>query len=90
MKKEVVVLLAIVVVLLIVAFGSKEVDENYCEVDSDCVPDKCCHASSCTNVANKPDCSESFCTLSCEPGTLDCGQGSCGCVNNKCVANLNE
>ena len=63
---------------------------DYCEVDSDCVPNNCCHADSCVSVDNAPECEGVRCTLSCEPGTLDCGQGSCGCVNNRCSASIKE
>ena len=69
--------------------GSKEIPEEIkCEIDADCVPDGCCHADSCVNENFKPNCDEIMCTLSCEPETLDCGQGSCLCVNNKCSAKI--
>jgi len=57
-----------------------------CKVDSDCVPDICCHATSCFSVNEAPVCDNVACTLDCEPGTLDCGQKSCECVNKKCEA----
>ena len=60
-----------------------------CTVDSDCVPISCCHASSCVPKDKAPNCSDSFCTLECAPNTLDCNQGSCSCVNNKCQINFN-
>jgi hypothetical protein len=53
-----------------------------CTLDADCVPAECCHPSSCTAVAVKRACNL-MCTASCE-GPLDCGAGSCGCVNGKC------
>jgi hypothetical protein len=53
-----------------------------CMRDADCVPAECCHASSCTALAAKRPCNL-LCTASCE-GPLDCGAGSCGCVNGKC------
>lgn len=62
--------------------------ELYCNNDIDCAPESCCHANSCVNLENKKSCTGVFCTQSCEPGTLDCGQGSCLCVNNKCEAVL--
>jgi putative hemolysin len=55
-----------------------------CVVDGDCVPSSCCHASSCVTLDNAPKCDGAFCTLSCEPNTLDCGQASCKCVDSKC------
>ena len=95
MKKEVII--ALIVILIILAgiwqFNSlkniSDVDKNReCVKDSDCVPASCCHASSCVAINMKPDCSDVFCTQSCEPETLDCGQGSCKCLKNKCSAVL--
>lgn len=60
-----------------------------CIQDSDCVKASCCHASSCTPNDKAPNCSDTFCTLECIPNTLDCNQGSCSCVNNKCQAVFN-
>jgi cbb3-type cytochrome oxidase subunit 3 len=54
-----------------------------CEKDSDCVPNSCCHADSCVNINNAPKCDRIFCTQECS-GPLDCGTGTCACVNNKC------
>ncbi len=56
-----------------------------CTADVECVAASCCHARSCVSVSEKPVCSGIRCTQSCEPGTLDCGQARCGCVENKCV-----
>ncbi len=53
-----------------------------CMTDHECVPAQCCHPTSCTNKANKGVCNL-MCTRSCE-GPIDCGAGSCGCVNGKC------
>jgi hypothetical protein len=53
-----------------------------CTTDEDCVPAECCHPTRCINRANKGVCNL-LCTMSCE-GPLDCGAGSCGCVNGKC------
>jgi len=61
---------------------------DYCSQDSDCVPSSCCHPDSCTLKINEPQCNKVACTMSCEPKTLDCGQGSCTCVNNKCLAEI--
>jgi predicted nucleic acid binding AN1-type Zn finger protein len=60
-----------------------------CVSDSDCVPATCCHPDSCTAKANAPNCSGKFCTEECAPKTLDCN-GSCSCIKNACVANLNN
>ncbi len=56
-----------------------------CTEDKECVPVSCCHARACVAESEKPVCTGIRCTLSCEPGTLDCGQARCGCVNNKCA-----
>ncbi|MBS3091048.1 hypothetical protein J4217_01195 [Candidatus Pacearchaeota archaeon] len=61
-------------------------DTNYCNVDSDCVAASCCHSTSCVNVNAKPRCDGVFCTLECRAESLDCGQGSCKCVNRECKA----
>jgi len=54
-----------------------------CETDDDCVPEQCCHPTSCINEKYKTACSTA-CTDSCE-GPIDCGAGSCKCVNNNCT-----
>jgi hypothetical protein len=53
-----------------------------CTRDSDCVPAECCHPASCTAEAAKRPCNL-MCTMVCS-GPLDCGAGSCGCVNGTC------
>ena len=58
--------------------------EKECSVDSDCVPASCCHSTACVSKEKAPNCSEIFCSQVCVPETLDCGQGSCACINNKC------
>lgn len=70
--------------------GDKDINDagsdDFCASDLECVPASCCHAISCVSIKSKPNCIGVFCTAVCEPGTLDCGQGSCNCVNNKCKA----
>ena len=58
------------------------VDNQTCTSDTDCVPAQCCHPTSCVNSASIHVCNL-LCTASCE-GPLDCGAGSCGCVNGRC------
>ena len=55
-----------------------------CVEASDCVPAQCCHATSCINKVARKNCDGNICTASCE-GPLDCGAGSCGCVQGKCT-----
>ena len=69
---------------------SKDDIGNGCVRDSDCVPEVCCHSSTCVSIKNSPDCSDLFCTMECAPGTLDCGQGSCLCIDGKCRAEINN
>jgi len=60
--------------------------EKQCSVDSDCVPAVCCHADDAVNGQYAPDCSDVLCSQSCEPDTLDCGQGEIRCIDNTCTA----
>lgn len=57
-------------------------DSQVCTSDEDCVPAQCCHPTSCSNQLAKKPCTV-MCTMSCE-GPIDCGAGSCGCVNGRC------
>jgi hypothetical protein len=54
-----------------------------CTADSDCVGSECCHPTSCININYKGVCNQ-LCTNVCQ-GPLDCGTGTCGCVNNVCT-----
>ena len=58
--------------------------EKQCMQDSDCVANQCCHAKDGVNKAYAPDCKSVMCSMSCEPDTLDCGQGSVKCVETQC------
>ncbi len=88
------ILLVVIIILTVLALYSQVDLENpkeiYCEKDSDCVPAQCCHPTSCVNKNYAPDCSGIFCTMECKPDTLDCGQGKCVCINNKCEAEIEE
>jgi hypothetical protein len=53
-----------------------------CTRAEDCVPAECCHPSRCIPNTKKEPCNL-MCTASCE-GPIDCGAGSCGCVNGTC------
>jgi len=54
------------------------------EEEKNCVAASCCHADSCVWGDEAPDCSGVFCTMSCEPGTMDCGAGHCEVVEGAC------
>ena len=56
--------------------------EQVCTTNEDCVPAQCCHPTSCTSRPAKQPCNM-MCTMICE-GPIDCGAGSCGCVNGRC------
>lgn len=58
-----------------------------CQVDGDCVPAQCCHATTCTTRAQAPDCKGVMCTLECRLGTLDCS-GKCTCQQGACKAHI--
>lgn len=60
--------------------------EGKCLTSADCVAAECCHPRECTIKEDAPDCLDTFCTQVCEEGTLDCGQGYCECIENKCEA----
>lgn len=55
-----------------------------CMVDGDCVPAECCHPAGCINRVAQKSCESAICTASCQ-GPLDCGAGSCGCVQGTCT-----
>jgi hypothetical protein len=81
----------LLIVTLMILTACKEIPkEQFCETDQDCIPDACCHPTSCTNKEFKPICKEIACTMECSPNSLDCGQGSCICQNNKCRADFNN
>ncbi|MEK6825450.1 MAG: hypothetical protein AABY00_01555 [Nanoarchaeota archaeon] len=93
-KKELSLTIGIIILLFI--FGSviyffsekKEMplSEDFCSVDADCVSSSCCHPTSCVIKGKAPSCKTALCSQVCTPGTLDCGQGTCNCINNKCKA----
>jgi len=53
-----------------------------CMTEDDCVPAECCHPTNCINKTNKGVCTL-LCTDVCQ-GPIDCGAGTCGCMNGKC------
>ena len=60
------------------------IKEDYCEKDSDCVPNACCHPSRLINKKYAPKCEIAACTLECS-GPLDCRQWRPLCQNNTCM-----
>lgn len=63
------------------------VSQDACQVDADCVPAACCHASACTSKEKAKACGDMMCTQVCQPGTIDCG-GGCLCHAGRCAAKL--
>ena len=72
--------ITLLVCVFVFSFG--EVENN--EYIATCVPAECCHATECVPEEQAPDCFEVFCSMSCEPGTLDCGQAECKYIDSKC------
>ncbi|MBI5061545.1 MAG: hypothetical protein HZB67_04500 [Candidatus Aenigmarchaeota archaeon] len=58
-------------------------EKDFCNVDSDCVPEECCHPTSCVNIQHRPNCEGIMCTAVCQ-GLIDCGAGKCSCIDNRC------
>lgn len=88
--------LAIVVIVVSVIIGiiigmnplqNQQVQPAVCQIDSDCVPATCCHATACVLKQNAPNCEGIMCTMECRPGTIDC-YGGCLCENGSCKANI--
>jgi len=53
-----------------------------CSRAEDCAPATCCHPTGCVPASQVKVC-DMMCTAVCA-GPLDCGAGSCGCVDRKC------
>jgi len=88
-----ILVLIAITVAIVIPYSRKENSSNttmttikYCRVNEDCVSAQCCHSTDCVDIGNKPDCKGIMCTMECRPGTMDCGQGHCACVNNECKA----
>lgn len=81
--------LLLLVSLFLIGCGQTVPSEMYCETAQDCVAATCCHPTDAVNSAYGPDCTATICTASCEPETLDCGQGHIACVQNTCTVILN-
>lgn len=84
-------LIVLLIILIYFIVKNNEVDENgsECVLDSDCLPACGCHPDSCIAGDVRGECENVFCTQVCS-GPLDCGAGSCGCVNGKCAVVSNN
>jgi hypothetical protein len=83
-KRGIVGSLIVVGVLLVVGFFWFVGEKNSYEPEDDCVPASCCHSNACAWESEAPDCSETLCTMTCEPNTMDCGAGYCEVVGGEC------
>ena len=92
-KKGLVGIIIILGVLLVVGFFWFVGEYNKNGVVSEnegCVPASCCHSTTCVPASEAPNCRGVFCTMNCKPDTLDCGQGSCEIIDEKCGVVWNE
>jgi len=81
-------LLIIIILLLTLIIGCTDQKPAECRTNNDCVAATCCHADACVTKEKAPDCEGILCSMECIPYTMDCGQGSCICENNRCVAKI--
>lgn len=93
-KLRIIILLLILFLAFIYFITQKNLksipsNTSECRIDSDCSPACGCHPNSCIATISRVNCSKLFCTQECS-GPLDCGAGSCKCVQNKCGVVLND
>ena len=74
------------IVLLAIYYNNDAGKNGFCFQDDECVPAEACHPKTCILKEKSSDSSGMICTAVCEPGSLDCGQGSCQCINKRCEA----
>ena len=85
-----IVIAAIIIGVLAFMPGTSDKITGMCVQNSDCVPSQCCHPTSCVPRDQAPDCTDVMCTMHCAPGTMDCGQGYCACIDGTCIAVIEE
>ncbi len=61
-----------------------DIGRTFCNKDSDCIPEQCCHPNSVTNKNFAPNCQGISCSEICQ-GPLDCGAGEIKCINSICT-----
>jgi len=69
---------------LLILFFIIGCQKQNCQLDADCVPATCCHATAAVPKNLAPECENNICTQECVPNTLDCGQGEIRCLENNC------
>ncbi len=72
------------------SYKNDEEATDFCISTEDCVPEPVCHPTACISSYKSQEYKQVYCTEVCIPGTLDCGQGSCLCVNNRCKAVIDK
>jgi len=87
---KIIAILVLIGLIILLVSTKKEVAPGYCASDSDCIPASCCHPNSCVVKEQAPQCEGIICSQVCEPGTLDCMQGSCICENNQCSTTIEQ
>lgn len=80
--------IAVLLALLSGCAATQAPANHPCKSAKDCVPDACCHAKGAVNKAHAPDCQGVVCSMNCEPGTLDCGQGEILCLKGACQVRI--
>ncbi len=67
----IILILIIITIVIYQLYLVKEVPpEKYCEMDTDCVPNKCCHPTELINMKYAPVCDEdNFCSIAIEDVT---------------------
>lgn len=92
-KRELIGGIVVVGVLLVVGFfwfvGERDSVSDEIILRK-CVKASCCHAKECVWESEAPNCDGTFCTMNCEPETMDCGAGHCGVVDGECGVIWNE
>ena len=80
--------LLLLLILSVLIIGCADQGPVECRTNTDCAAATCCHADSCVAKEKAPNCEDILCSMECKPYTMDCGQGSCVCENNKCTAEI--
>ena len=89
-KKGLIGTIIFIGILVVVGFFWFAGEKGFIEEEPLCVPASCCHATSCVLESEAPNCTGRLCSMSCEHGTLDCGQARCEYVDGECEVVLNE
>jgi hypothetical protein len=78
------IILLILPIFIIGCTNKIDIGRNFCNKDSDCVAEQCCHPIYAINKIFAPDCRKISCSEICQ-GPLDCGVGEIKCINSICT-----